>query len=829
MILIFSLPWYRINGESHTASGIIRMIIGAGGVPAFARQTVGFTAEELEAGAMFEVYILWSLCICHLLLLLAEIVNFFRRIRRKPARILDAAVLVCTSVFAIFITNVTFIDFRVMFYVLLAAGAALAAFFGRKLIESSEEDPDLPTIGSSWKESFKRFQKWRKREKRHNSPEFYKIILKNFKSNARTFLLFFSSAAVSVMMIFMMMAMKFMLGGLYSAQSQVIGEGLSGIVKNAVFVLGAVSMFLMAFSLKFYMTSRMRDYGIFMVLGIRQRALSMLIVLEYAGSLVISILAGLLAGSIGAAGLRAVLLRYYPQSGRIAYPGISVYGITVVISVVLFAVSASINYDVYVESDLGNTLTKPSVKDRMPGKRKGWILGAGVLLAAGGVCVFSRRIFFEDVRAVFVSGAGCYLILRYGFSFILGHIRNQRKKYYRNILALNQFYYRFKSNTNYMFAVFLLDLFILFYFALQIIGNIPGHTEKLVPYDAVCLLDTDDSEYFQEFEDKYKAVTRTFPMLRLTVPDITPKREDPMNTGEIPEGQQIGISESSYEMLTGRRLDLKEKEIFISYQQSAGDNAHPIDFSTIFRDPHLRIGEPVNYYYLERKDIFPQDYPVAGEERNLMIGRLSGGYQENIVVFSDEYFAQVYPAEEGEKYLVLVNVPKEERKEALRELKQKIDDDYSGEVRYDSTLKRISEKAVKVQDIRAEQLLGLIVNSLLMAALVFGSMFIQFVRAAADIPDVRRRCEFLECMGINEEKNRQALCREFRILRWIPLGMAILVSGIFWGVTFWVRMFNAAELKLFLGWEMLILAVYLIVQGLAGRWMLRYIWKEVHK
>ena len=129
-----------------------------------------------------------------------------------------------------------------------------------------------------------------------------------------------------------------------------------------------------------------------------------------------------------------------------------------------------------------------------------------------------------------------------------------------------------------------------------------------------------------------------------------------------------------------------------------------------------------------------------------MIGRLSGGYQENIVVFSDEYFAEVYPAEEGEKYLVLVNVPKEERKEALRELKQKIDDDYSGEVRYDSTLKRISEKAVKVQDIRAEQLLGLIVNSLLMAALVFGSMFIQFVRAAADIPDVRRRCEFLECM-----------------------------------------------------------------------------------
>lgn len=273
--IIFCLPWYGINGESHTAFEVLKLMADAGGVSGFCSKVMHFSAEEIEYGAGLNTQILLLLCIFQIILFMAELVNIFRRFRRIHGRRLDAAVLVCTSVLAILLTNVDFIDLKVLLYVFFAAAASLAAFFGRKLIESSEEDEDQPTIAESWKNSYQNFQKWRKREKQHNSPEFYKVIFKNFKSNARTFVLFFSSAAVSVMMIFMMMAMKSMLDKMTSGQTEMMGEGLSGIIQNAVLVIGAVCMFLMAFSLKFYMDSRTRDYGIFLVLGIRQKTLQM--------------------------------------------------------------------------------------------------------------------------------------------------------------------------------------------------------------------------------------------------------------------------------------------------------------------------------------------------------------------------------------------------------------------------------------------------------------------------------------------------------------------------------------------------------------------------
>lgn len=829
MAVIFCLPWYGINGESHTAFGVLKLMADAGGVSGFCSKVMHFTAEEIEIDAGLNAQILMILCIFQIVLLIAELLNILRRFRRIHGRRLDAAVLVCTSVLAILLTNVDFVDTKVVFYVFLADAAALAAFFGRKLIESSEEDEEQPTIAESWKNSFQNFQKWRKREKQHNSPEFYKVIFKNFKSNARTFILFFSSAAVSVMMIFMMMAMKFMLDKMTGGQTEMIGEGLAGIIQNAVLVIGAVCMFLMAFSLKFYMDSRTRDYGIFLVLGIRHKTLQMLMALEYAGSLVISVITGLLGGSVGAVILRMILMKYYPQAGAIAWPGLKVYGAAALVSILLFGISASINYDVYVETDLGNTLTKQNAKDRMPAKRKLILLAAGVVFTAAAFMLYTRRVFFEDVKLVFICGAGCYLILRYGGSIVLQMIRNHEKSYYRHILPLNQLYYRFKNNVNYMFAIFVLDVFILFYFALQVIGNIPGDMKKICPYDVICRLDEEESDYFEHFEEEYQAKAVTVPMLRLTVPDITPKREDPKKTSEIPQGQQIGLSESSYQMLTGKIPGLAGREIFISYQQSPGDNAHPLDFGSLFPEPHIRIGLPTGYDYLFRKDVFPQDYTLKGEERNPFIGRLSKGYQENVVVFSDAYFEQEYPDAEGEKYLVLLTIPEENQEQAVKELEASIGGKYDGEVKYDSTLKRVDVITDIVKNIQAEQLLGLLVNVLLILALVFGNIFIQFVRAAADIPAMRKRYEFLKCMGIHEGENQKALLQEFSILRLVPLTCALIISGLFWAVTARLRAFDGAELKLFLGWEAVILAAYLIVQAAGSVIMLRYMWKEIHK
>lgn len=44
------------------------------------------------------------------------------------------------------------------------------------------------------------------------------------------------------------------------------------------------------------------------------------------------------------------------------------------------------------------------------------------------------------------------------------------------------------------------------------------------------------------------------------------------------QGQNIGISESSYNQLTERKLGLRNKEIYISFQQDKSEKAHLLDF-----------------------------------------------------------------------------------------------------------------------------------------------------------------------------------------------------------------------------------------------------------
>lgn len=833
VLIILCLPWYRIDGEAHTAFGMLYMIQKAGGVPGFCRDVMRFTAEDTAAGSESLAHLFYVLCWAHALLIAAELLNIVRRLRRVPAKVLDVAVLLWTAVLSILLMNVTFIDFNVILYGFAASAAALTAFFLRKLQESEEggegEDAETQTLTAYWQENNQKFKEWKKKEKRHYTKDFYKVVFKNFKSNARTFILFFSSAAMSVMMIFMMTAMKSMLEGVNSSQGASANGEMSQIIQSAVIVVGAVCMFLMAFSLRFYINSRTRDYGIFLVLGIRQSTLSMLMALEYASSIVISVLAGLLAGSVGAVVLRGILMIYYPQSGGIAFPGITVYGSSALISILLCALSASINYDVYVEADLGNTLRKPNTKERMPLKKQAVRLVIGLVIVAAGAGLYSQRIFFEDVKLLFVCGAGSYFVLRYGGSMILGAVRRNKERYYKYILPLNQFYYRFKGNINYMFAIFLLDVFILFYFSAQIIGNIPNEKEDLCPYDDVCLLDQEETQYFTEFEQKYEAKTKTIPMIRLTVPDITPKREDPVATDAIPQGQQIGISESAYKEFTGKTLNLKDKEIWISYQQSAGDHAHPLDFSALRRDPHLRMGRPVSYGYLERINIFPTDYKVVGEERRMLIGRLERGYQENIVVFSDEFFQEAYPEAEGEKYMTLVSVPEKYYQDAQKDLERSVGSQYEGETLYDSSIRRVAERSSVLSSIRSKQLFSLLVNGLLLLALVFSGIFIQFVRAEADLPEMKKRYEFLLCMGMYQKSIKKLMLREFQILRIVPVILAAGVSAGLWTVTAVLRGFQASDIQFFFGWGLVIAAVYAVVQIVGSMLMLRHIWKMVQK
>lgn len=120
------------------------------------------------------------------------------------------------------------------------------------------------------------------------------------------------------------------------------------------------------------------------------------------------------------------------------------------------------------------------------------------------------------------------------------------------------------------------------------------NTDTLYPYDYVCLGYDKDKTELQSIGNNFEAESKLYPVVRLTVPG----GEDG-GYGDffktLPIGHHLGISESTYKLLTGKKLDLKDKEIYILYQEDKSNKAHPLDFYITRSKPLIRIGQPQNY------------------------------------------------------------------------------------------------------------------------------------------------------------------------------------------------------------------------------------------
>ena len=78
----------------------------------------------------------------------------------------------------------------------------------------------------------------------------------------------------------------------------------------------------------------------------------------------------------------------------------------------------------------------------------------------------------------------------------------------------------------------------------------------------------------------------------------------------------------------------------------------------------MRIGQPLQYYqFVSRERLYPPR-KVAGTEREVLTGVFQGGREENLVVFSNDYFEKL-SVTEGPCRLYLLDVRKGKEKEAI--------------------------------------------------------------------------------------------------------------------------------------------------------------------
>ena len=532
-----------------------------------------------------------------------------------------------------------------------------------------------------------------------------------------------------------------------------------------------------------------------------------------------------------------------------------VKGTVVVLAVYIIASMAT--RDIVSDFNLVRASTRNIAKEHMPQRRTKLFITAGILICMIAIFEYRQLRNHESMYLLFAFFAGIFLLIRFVGAGYLSHAK-KTPAYLQQMLKRNQLYYKSKTTAWYVLALTILNVCAVFYFLFQVVSvTIAEKPESLYPYDFVCIADDGDDAIFDGIKDDYQAKIIEYPMVRVANADKTEQNES-MQQGKRPQGQQIGISESTYRQLKksvdpsykGKALHLDQngEKVYLVHQQDRSVKAQPVDWTFGKKKPFLHIGLPCEYYTLYSPS---KAYPkriIEGEEIGSLIGCFRQGKLENIVVFSDAYFKKAQgmwkytniltgdkieekamridgvTIKQGPTKLVLIQADGKYQTVIEKEM-EKLEKNHTYEAQYDSEVHCWYSKKTAVNDLKTEYTMKLIINTFVLLTMTISGLFLMYIKSLSEMSDKKARADFLKCMGMRKKERVSLLKRELYYFYWLPELITIVVTGIFTAATFHAQMYTHAVRIAWLKHAVWIWLIYLVVQwGFAwilGRFIIR--------
>lgn len=107
--------------------------------------------------------------------------------------------------------------------------------------------------------------------------DFARVICTNFKYNWKNYVLFIACGTLCATFLTTAIGMNQLLSTVHSKESLILGIGLQQILLRSLGLISCTTVLVTAFVFSYYIKSRMDDYRMFTLLGIRSRTLSYMI------------------------------------------------------------------------------------------------------------------------------------------------------------------------------------------------------------------------------------------------------------------------------------------------------------------------------------------------------------------------------------------------------------------------------------------------------------------------------------------------------------------------------------------------------------------------
>ncbi len=674
------------------------------------------------------------------------------------------------------------------------------------------------------------------------------IIWKNFLYNKKEFALVVFCEILIIAFSFAGLASYHALSALHSEDYFLMEDGISTIFMSAAVPFVICGIVLIIAVMVTYLGKRAPDYVMFQRMGISKKDMNRMFIQEIIISYGISLVFGLLLGNMFFYLVKNILFR--KSEGSIVFGKVSagLYPMVCAVTLGVYVLGILLMWELEKDFRLA-VATKESARKE---KRKVsvplvWII-FGCAVSAVSARMYSRPYHHESIWLLIGFLLGVHLAVKYAGAWFLAR-REKKRGYLRHLLVRSQFYYRFRTVFRYVFVFSMLASWAVFYFGMQFVAVQAAESlDSLFPYDFMCIADEEDTEVFDSLQREYELEFTEYPMVRVSNADKTEREERGIE--KRIQGQQIGISESTYNILKRRTdpeyserdlgLDKEGKKVYLVHQQDRSVKAQPIDWFYAKKRPNLHVGIPCLLYDWGNTANTYYERTVAGEEFGSLTGCFSQVKVENLVVFSDEYFETAkeewksvdavtsLPAEMVEKMtdddfepvriqgptrLILFNAKEgdidaiDRKLEELEERHQYVGN-YDSQVRFHYSAKR------QKRDCEVERMLKAVVN--LFMILTFGVISSVFflIKMRMEFKEKHERAVFLKKMGMPERQRKALYKRETLFFYWLPAIIMLLAVLVFMAATFRARMFEGDVIKDCICRESMVCGGYIVIEGI---------------
>lgn len=633
-------------------------------------------------------------------------------------------------------------------------------------------------------------------------------------------------------------------------------RAITGILGDALLPFFLVFGFVMIVLLVHYFEKNVDILNMFYILGMKKQDRNVFLAGLFSGAFLFSLCLGILFGWLFINVTDVLLSRLCELNLNLELTAGSILVVTA-IWILFFIVVLMFSHDKWAMKKY-----KDLSKEWMPKKhlKKGMLLSVIVSIL---LClIYSNLTRFENKQILFGIILCVYVFIRCVDAYSTKY--KNRKEKAKKVLIKNRLRSRSRTVAVFSSLVIMLLIFSISCGLLQITTvRTAENIDTLYPYDVVSYGYPEDRAIYEQLANQYDLQITSVPMVRVCSMDTIDAIE---SQGQTPiQGQQIGISEESYHFLKKSmddgykrhtlNLDKKGEKVYVVHQQDRTVRAQPLDYWLWSRLPLLHIGLPVpaieygTAVSAKEMDIGFTYRKVVGEE----IGSLTGifdctGKQENIVVFSNEYFehakelwkttnqysgAQLskeqlpYASEftkEGPSQLVMIQGLKNEYVKDVKKQLNLIEKQHASDREYNPIIKNIYYKSDGESDLEQSRFMKYSMGVFQIMAYSFLILMLIIAEIISSGDELVKRNELLCYLGMEKKKRFRLMKKDLlHTKHWGNIVAAIVSLGLVIA-TFIARMFDMKLITdnmvmLFISGILILLINEIIMQIAISVWM----------